>query len=483
MNYEYQTKPFAHQRELFERTGLTSTFGLFWEQGTGKTKAVIDTAAQLYELGQIDTLIVLAPNGVHRNWITDEIPVHMPKRLARQIAMGFWESSKSGTKTHGMMVRHLQQHKGFTVASLNYDAMMTKKGVDFLSALVRARKVFLVYDESHYLKTPGAKRTKRAIALAKHAKFRRILTGTPIANSPFDAYSQIKCLDEQFWKNYGFGSFTDFKTHFGIFVKGHNGQQGRDFEQCVGYKNLEQLKDFLSQITSRVTKDEVLDLPPKLYQKRYFEMGPDQARVYKEIKRDALALLTSGDTVTAPLAITRLLRLQQVTCGYVPTDEGCEYETFEGKNPRLDLLAEICDTLPHPTIIWARFRRDIDLIMALLGKQAVRYDGDTTDSQRAEAKLAFQEGRAKFFVGNPAAGATGLTLTAARYVIYASNSFKLTDRLQSEDRAHRIGQEHPVTYIDLIAPGTVDEQIVAALRNKMDIASELTGDQLREWVI
>jgi SNF2 family DNA or RNA helicase len=381
------------------------------------------------------------------------------------------------------MTRRLQFHKGLSIIAMNYDAMMTKRGVDFLSAVVRNRKVFLVYDESHYLKTPGAKRTKRAIALAKHAKFRRILTGTPIANSPFDAYSQLKCLEESFWKAYGFGSFTDFKTHFGVFVKGHNGQQGRDFEQCVGYKNLDQLKTCLADITSRVTKDEVLDLPPKLYQKRYFEMSPEQTRVYREIKKDAIALLSSGETVTAPLAITRLLRMQQVTCGYVPTDEGCEFETFGDANPRLDLLEEICDNLPHATIIWARFRRDIDLIMDRLGKQSVRYDGKTTDTERAEAKRRFQAGEAKFFVGNPAAGATGLTLTAARYVIYASNSFKLTDRLQSEDRAHRIGQEHPVTYIDLIAPGTVDEQIVAALRSKMDIASELTGDKLKEWVI
>lgn len=483
MNYEYRTQPFAHQRELFERTALEANYGLFWEQGTGKTKAVIDTSAHLFELGQIDTLLVLAPNGVHRNWITDEVPVHMPKRLAPQIRMGFWESSKSSTLRHEQMARGLVQHKGFMLVAMNYDAMMTKKGVDFLSEVVRKRKVLLVFDESHYLKTPGAKRTKRAIALARHAKFRRILTGTPIANSPFDAYSQLKCLDETFWKAFGFGAFTDFKTHFGIFVKGHNGQQGRDFEQCVGYKNLDQLRDFIAPVTSRVTKDEVLDLPPKLFQKRYFDMSPEQVRVYKEIKQDAIALLTSGETVTAPLAITQLLRLQQVTCGYVPTDEGGEFETFGGANPRLDLLCEVCDTLPHAAIIWARFRRDIDLIMEQLGDQAVRYDGNTSDSERAEAKARFQVGKAKFFVGNPAAGATGLTLTAARYVIYYSNSFKLTDRLQSEDRAHRIGQEHPVTYIDITAPGTVDDKIVMALRSKMDIASELTGDKLKEWVI
>jgi SNF2 family DNA or RNA helicase len=185
--------------------------------------------------------------------------------------------------------------------------------------------------------------------------------------------------------------------------------------------------------------------------------------------------------VTAPMAMVRLLRLQQITCGFVPTDDD-ELEEFEGKNPRLDLLEEICDGLGHSAIIWARFRRDIDLIMQRLGDRAVRYDGSTSDDDRAKAKERFQAGEVQFFVGNPAAAGTGLTLHKAKTVIYASNSFKLTDRLQSEDRAHRIGQDNQVVYIDLIAPGTVDEHIVRALRDKRDIAGILTGDQLKEWM-
>ena len=196
-----------------------------------------------------------------------------------------------------------------------------------------------------------------------------------------------------------------------------------------------------------------------------------------------MAFLDSGDTITAPLALVQLLRLQQITCGFVPTDDG-DLEEFGGNNPRLDLLEEICDGLGHKAIIWGRFRRDIDLIMKRLGKKAVRYDGSTSDDDRAAAKIAFQdpESEIQFFVGNPAAAGTGLTLHQARTVIYASNSFKLTDRLQSEDRAHRIGQEHPVAYIDLIAPDTVDEHIVRALRDKQDIAAILTGDGLKDWI-
>lgn len=488
MNYEYRTKPFEHQRRIFEDTSQEPNYGLFWEQGTGKSKAIIDTAAYLYEQGEINTLIVVAPNGVHRNWITDEIPVHMPKRLAPRVQMMFWESKRSATKWHQREVARVVDHDGFRIMALNYEAMLTKAGEKALKKLfVRNEKskdyhkVLLVFDESHYLKSPGARRTMRGIALAKRAKFRRILTGTPIANSPFDAYSQLKALDPDYWKQHGFTTFTTFKTHFGIFQKFVNGQTGQQFETIVGYRHLDQLKQMIAPITDRVTKDDVLDLPPKLYQRRYFELTPAQATVYKQIKDDAMAFLESGDTITAPLALVRLLRLQQVTCGFVPTDDG-PLEEFEGRNPRLDLLEEICNGLGHSAIIWARFRRDIDLIMDRLGDKAVRYDGNTSDDDRAKAKADFQAGKIQFFVGNPAAAATGLTLHRARTVIYASNSFKLTDRLQSEDRAHRIGQEHPVAYIDLIAPGTVDEHIVRALREKNDIASTLTGDRLKDWI-
>ncbi|MCP4897732.1 MAG: DEAD/DEAH box helicase [bacterium] len=486
-DYEFRTKPFDHQREVFMDTATRPAYGLFWEQGTGKTKAIIDTAAFLYDHGEIDTILVIAPNGVHRNWITDEIPVHMPKRLARKIQMMYWQSRRAKTMAHSREVGSLIGHAGLRILTMNYEAILTDLGIKAIGALMKDHNVLLVFDESHYIKTPGAKRTKRSIALAKRAKYVRILTGTPIANSPFDAYSQLRALDPEFWKQHGFTVFSTFKAHFGIFRKGINNQQGgRQFEQCVGYRRLDQLKAMIGLMTHRVTKDQVLDLPPKLYQRRFFDLTPAQQKVYNEIKNDAISLLDSGDTVTTPLAITRLLRLQQITCGYVPTDEGNEFETFDDKNPRLDLVEDICDNLGHSAIIWARFTRDIDLMMERLGDRAVRYDGQVNDDGREMSKQAFQNGDVQFFVGNPAAGAEGLTLTAAKTVIYASNSFKLLDRLQSEDRAHRIGQDggldNNVAYIDIIAPGTVDEYIVAALRNKENIASELTGDKLREWI-
>jgi len=484
---------------------VPSTFLLLRRNGyifptgnTGKTKAIIDTAAYLYEQGEIDTVVIIAPKGVHRNWITDEIPIHMPKRHAKWTRLLCWDSGRSGkwwtkkpaVRFYANKVREFVEHDGLRIVALNYESTLTDAGEHLLKEMFVDHDVLLVFDESHYLKTPRARRTMRAHALGRRAKFVRILTGTPIAKSPFDAYAQMKCLDENFWKQHGFPRFEHFKTHFGIFQKFVNGGTGQQFETCVGYRHLDQLKEMIDPVTDRVTKDDVLDLPPKLYQRRFFELTTEQRSVYKQVKEQSMAFLERGDTVTAPLALVQLLRLQQITCGFVPTDDG-EMEEFDGANPRLDILDEICSSLDHPAIIWARFRREIDLIMKRLGDKAVRYDGGRRDDERAEAKRAFQAGEKQLFVGNPAAGATGLTLTAAKTVIYCSNSFNLTDRLQSEDRAHRIGQEgapgkdgeeNRVLYIDLIAPGTVDEHIVRALRDKRDIASTLTGDELKEWI-
>jgi SNF2 family DNA or RNA helicase len=265
-----------------------------------------------------------------------------------------------------------------------------------------------------------------------------------------------------------------------VWDKGYNASQGREYDILLGYRNMDELREVMASVASRVTKDDVLDLPPKLYGKRYHELGPTQKRLYEQLRDDFIAELDNG-VVDASLAIVRLLRFQQIVCGYLPNEDGEMIQLDDGGS-RLALLGETLEGLGHKAIIWARFREDINRICDMLGDRAVRYDGAVSEDEAALAKEQFQKGDAQFFVGNPAKGATGLTLHAARTVVYYSNSFKLVDRLQSEDRAHRIGQEHPVNYIDLVCPGTVDEHIVEALRKKNDIATALTGDELKDWI-
>lgn len=487
MTYEFHTQPFPHQKETFENSKDLSAYAILWEQGCGKTKLAIDNACYLFEKGEINAVLVVAPSGVHRNWLTDELPTHVPTRLRSQIRARVWESSKAKQVGFKANLQELLKEGGFSWLFISYDGFMTETGKTFVWNFLKKRKCFYVIDEAHNIKTPGAKRTKSIVASSKYAPYKRILTGTPVAQGPFDIYSQLKFLDDDFWKSHGFSNYSTFKFHFGEWWTRQQSVQNVGFDpgydKLLRYRNIDQLQKILASASSRITKDTAgLNLPPKLYTQRYYELIPEQRRVYNQLVSEFVAVLENGQVVEANLAITRLLRLQQIICGYVQTDAEEPIQQIGDKNPRLDCLEEIISGLYQPAIIWARFTKDIDQIMDLLGNKAVRYDGKLTEDEAAESKRRFQAGEVQFFVGNPQKGKEGITLIQAKTVIYYSNSFKLIDRLQSEDRAHRIGQNDAVTYIDITAPKTVDEHIVKALRNKFDIATQITGDQLKDWL-
>lgn len=491
--------PFSHQSSLFNSTREARFYGVFWEQGCAKTRYAIDRACDLYRRGEIDAVVVVAPNGVHRNWVTDEIPEYAPRDVLDVSNMFYWNTKKANNVSYKSALGHLLQHKGLMWLMLTYESVMTDNCKDFLWKVLKKRRVFYILDESSMIKNPGAKRTKRIVASGVYAGYRIIMDGTPVTQGPFDVYAPVKFLQEDFWTSaavcrivpYGFGSFAAFKRHFAIWrtaaeVKAEKGYDP-GYDQLLGYRNLDQLQQILALISDRKLKDEVLDLPPKLYSKRYFDMSPPQAKAYEELKEEFMTFLDSGELVTADLAIVRLLRLQQITCGYLPSGlEDGRLLPIGNHNPRMEEFKEIAQAMPHPAIVWARFSQDIDQIMDCLrslGLKAGRYDGKISDDECERTKLGFQDGSLDWFVGNPAKGATGLTLIRAKSMIYYNNNFKLRDRLQSEDRAHRAGMdEHPVNYIDLLASGTVDEKITAALRKKMNIASEITGDALKEWL-
>lgn len=492
MTYQHKTNPFKHQAETFELSRDMAAYGILWEQGCGKTKPTIDTAAYLYEKGEIDAVIVVAPSGVHRNWLSDELPAHLPDRVARKSKAFVWDTKKARNVGTTREREQLLKHQGLAWLLLSYDGAVTDLAKKYLWKFLRQRRCLYVMDEGHNIKTPKAKRTQALVKSGKYAPYRRLLTGTPVAQGPFDIYSQLKFLDEDIWKQHGLDSFRAFKFHFGDWFTRAECQQelGYDpgFDKLIEYKNIDELTTILQSISSRVTKDEVLDLPPKLYSTRYFDLEPLQASIYEQLRDEYEAELEDGAMIDGNLAIVRLLRLQQIVSGYAHTDDDEEPVRLIGnRNPLMDLVEEEANGLSHPAIIWGRFRKDIDQIMDRLGDRAVRYDGTMDDDACERSKMAFQAGDAQFFVGNPQKGGTGLTLVQARTVMYATNSFKLIERLQSEDRAHRIGQEHPVNYIDFEgrlpsgAP-TVARHIIKALRRKFDIAAKITGDTLREWL-
>ncbi len=476
-NISFKTKPFSHQLKEFIEHKEDRTRALLWEQGTGKSKVILDSAAWLYVNNKIDGLLIIAPNGVHRNWIVDQIPQHYP---LPQKTLFMWESKKANNKNFKQDFRTLMKNpRGLAILTMNYEALITDKGKLAAESFLDRYKSLLVCDESHKIKSWKAKRTKNIVKIGKLAKYKRILTGTVIGNSAFDLYSQFRFLNENIL---GFKSEYAFKARFGVFIQTY--ANGRHFNQLIKYRNLDQLKKLIDPYAIRITKEEVLDLPDKLYQKRYFDMSPRQAKIYSDLKREYLVELKEGKVLTAPLALTRLLRLQQITCNYLPIEGEMLY--IETKNPRIECLMEALESCEGKIIIWARFTEDIRQIKSRLELDTiefVEYYGDIREKDRLNALEQFTKNpNCKIFLANPACAGEGLNLQVATAVIYYSNSFKLIERLQSEDRAHRIGQNHKVTYIDIICPDTVDDRIVKTLRKNQNIATTINGDKLKEWI-
>lgn len=485
MDFSFHTQPFNHQAVTWEESKDLEAFAAFWEQGTGKTKLTIDTMVWLYLQGKIDAAIVVAPNGVHRNWVTDELPTHMSPDIP--LSAFAYKSDASASKWHQAAGKELIRHNGLPLLAISYDAWMTVAGKKLVWDMMRKRKVFLALDESHRVKTPTAKRSMSILAGGKHAPYRRILSGTPVTQGPFDLYTQIKFLDPLFWaRELDIDSYTAFKAFFGVWDKGWNAAAKKEYDTLVCYQNLEYLASAIKLISSRVLKDDVLDLPEKLYSKRYYEMFPSQRRIYDELEADFMTFLDNGELVTAPLAITKLLRMQQVLCGYVPVDGDKEPTELidRANNPRLKQLRDLMEDVNGKTIIWAMWTKDIDMIMEALreaGRNPVRYDGKLSDDERQRNKDAFKHGDATDFVANSQMS-EGLTLNEAHTTIYYNNSYKLLDRKQTEDRNHRIGQTNHVTYFDLVCPGTRDESAIEALKLKNEVASIILGDKVKAWL-
>ena len=475
--------PYAHQWEVYQRTRDTANYALWHDQGLGKTVVCIATIAHLYRTGKIDAVLVIAPGGVESNWVFDEIPKHMPDISHRVF---FWSSPKTKTKKHDKDYATFRDYSGLQILCMSYNAMMTDRGGAATKKLMDENHTLYILDEATRIKTPGAKTTKRIMASAKHAAYRRLLNGTPVEDSPFAAYTQCKWVDPTCWEQHGINHFQHFKNRYGIFQSLQT-RDGRNYENLVAYQNLEEITAMLRQVGQRLLKEDVLDLPPKVYQMRRFDLSPKARKAYRYLQEEFTLELDGGDQLDAELAIVRMTRFQQITSGYLPRGEDdAEMVPIEPTNPRISLLKEIITDVPGKAIIWCKYNADMDAITAMLDgikETYVTYDGRTTADSRREAKSKFQDGDARFFVAKPQAAGRGLTLTAATTVIYYNVTFSSDLRKQSEDRAHRIGQEHTVVYIDLVANDTIDEHILATLRSKQETSAIVTGDVLREWVL
>ena len=472
--YPYKTQPYEHQRKALAESADRTTYALFMEMGTGKTKTTIDNIAYLYLKKRIDSALIVAPKSVYTVW-KNEIDTHLPDSIERIVYA--WKVDKP-KKLQPFVVK-----KGLLKFFLiNVEALSTKKGLDICNKyLLNQPNNIVVIDESTTIKNPKAKRTKNILALRWRAKMRRILTGSPVTKSPLDLYTQCAFLDPALL---GFKSYYAFRNRYCTFDEVYIAR-GEAIMVPDGYTNLDELEQKLNQFSIRLTKDECLDIPDKIYQKREIMITGDQKRVYERLRIEALAKF-ENETISVHNQLTELLRLHQVANGYCKSDDG---EILQFNNEKLKALLEILEETDQKVIIWATYVHNINEIIASLNDKygsetVVSIFGETSQSDRMLAVDRFQnDDKCRFFVGNPTTGGYGLTLTAAKYVIYYSNNYNLEVRKQSEDRAHRIGQTKNVVYIDIMAKDTIDEKIVQALKRKNQLSAKTLGDKAKDWLL
>ena len=533
-------------------------FALWWEMGLGKTKLMLDVISHLHVTGEIDAVLVVGPKSVYMNWLDVEVPIHLATRH-----MGLQYDTAGANSVESQARRNVFLDKTFApgilrFATMSYSSLsVTDTGLRFAQALVSKFRCLVALDESSDIANPSTARARACYTIGDLASYRWIMTGTPVAKSPFAVWSQMRFLSQSFWERQGLRSYHGFKAAFAVFRNVRAGR--RTYQERTSFRSLDRLQGLIAPHSSRLLKeDSGVDLPPKIYTTRVFELTEDQQRLYDQVRRQMIAQLdeedAAGAKVQASIAIVRLARLHQIACGFVTAesfgfglpgvDEFAEHvnerlrellaqASTEGEardvlgdyleeqglgdaaamvreslnlplprrvltglrdlmpldeNPRAQLCAQIMSESQDKMIVWCRYKRDVENIMRLVPTldigEAVKYDGSVRSADRKIALDRFRDpgDPARVLVVNMHALSQGVTLTIAKTVIYYSQIPSLERRLQSEDRAHRIGQDKSVQIFDLVAKGTVDVKLLDGLRRKFDVAAMVTGDRMREWL-
>lgn len=482
MNYIPARPDWEHQTVAKARMRDKTAFALFMEMGTGKTKTIIDEFCELYQRAKIDTVIVVAKKGTYMNWSRTELPMQIQQELwDNEVVCRVWFQGGGNPRQRQDMYQLLQEGPWLRILTINTEAFSSsEKALAFCEHLLSKseRGAYVVLDESTSIRSPTSKRTKGLIQLAHHRNvlYRRIMTGLPNPRAPLDLFPQAEFLQKGLLGQ----SFFAFRARYAILKENRWG--GRKVVTVEGYKNVEELAERIKPWSYRVLKKDCLDIPDKVYTTLDVELTDEQERLYKEMKKYAIAAIGEG-TVSASIVVTQLLRLQQIVCGHVPDDYG---NLQDVESNRIEALMDLLDETEGKVVIWSRFRPDVTKICQALQERfpedaVAQFHGGNTNTRHLESE-AFQKDPSVRFMVATYAGGHGNTWTAAHTCVYYSNDFDLELRLQSEDRLHRGGQRNVVTYVDMIARGTVDELILKALRDKIDLSAQVTGDEVRKWL-
>jgi len=475
---EKRVPDFLHQKIASRYGFYLHQCGLLEEQGLGKTKTAIETFVAKKEAGLVDRCLVVGPLSViNRNGWGKQIGQYAPEDYSTIFVRGKPEEKidiLSG------------DHSEYDFYLINYEGLLNIH--DEILSWVDDRTM-IILDESSKIKNFYAYRTKMCIELGKLTPYKMILTGTPITQNAHDIFSQFYFLD---------GGDT-FGTSYERFL--NNFFQKKGFKYYASKASLQRIHELIYDKSVRFTKDVIKDLPPKTYQVREVEMTPLQEKYYLAIQRQEMIRLASLERIDASNILVTILRLQQITSGFIKpkdlndnplkeraissTDEDRE-RPLEKQNPKLSELMDILEELgDSPIVIWTRFKYDIHVISEQLKKKGISYItyiGGMNETQREQSEAAFLTGKVRVFLSIPSAGGFGMNLQRASYAIYYCNDFSLQNRLQSEDRVHRMGQKRNVTIIDICCKGTIDYEVLDVLTSKKEIADIVNGDTWKEFL-
>lgn len=474
-----KSAPLEHQVTLANLYAEREAFAYFNEQGTCKTWQVINDFTVAYFKGQVDTLFVIGPTGVERNWAVKELPAHLCDAIMEKAHVFMWDSRRTATKGFKAECDAALKHVGPTIVLISYSGAMTALGKKFMKAVLKKKKCFFTLDESHFIKNPGTSRTITIANNGIYAKHKRIMTGTPMgANGPMDVYAQIKFLDADFWKRRGIRDFAVFKAFFADWIP----MDG--WSKVLRYKNKPLLNEWLKEISCRVLKRDVLKhLPERTHTRNYFDLPKEHRRVYNQLRDDLRADLSDGSRLLVKNKLVLRAKFMQICCGYVAVETGEPMQLIDGKLPRIESVQEWLEAGNSQAIIWTRFRMDVDQYVRILGSDKVaRYDGKLSPAERAQELEAFQRGDKQWFVSNPQVGGTGLTINEADRVNVHAMRDDPIELKQALDRNHRPGQKNAVNYAFTVASDTVDERIIDRHVSNNEISCEVLGDEVLDLI-
>ncbi len=527
-------KPYAHQVEAFEKFKNEQFFGLFMDMGTGKSKIAIDICSYKFSKKEINACLIIAPNNVHSQWIKEQFPIH----CKIDYESFTWLSSK---KNNSLVKRRLEDFLvvepgvRLKVLAVNVEAFQSVGILTTIGKYVKNHKCFIIIDEATRIKSPTARRSKAIHKLNKYG-CRCILTGTPTAKSPFDLWSQFQFLRA----NYFECNYFIFQHRYGVMMRGINIITGGKYFTLIDektyniaafkikklkevrlgnklmpddyealavilgiseknihfieanpnfsrYKRLDELKEYIANDVFTVTKAKCLDLPPKVYEKIFVDMPKDQRQIYDNLKTQLLAEY-EGQELTVLNKIALTTRLMQICGGFFPftDDKGVKHIKPIGKsNAKLEvLIADMEETGNEQIIIWAQFINELELLYKTLSKDfqfsSALYYGKTEQSERERIIKDFKGQKIKIFIGNPQTAGFGLNLQTCTLQYFFSNSFRTENRLQAEDRSHRIGVKKTCVYKDIIMKNSIDESIFKNIATGKSLNDFFKSKSLKE---